>query len=311
MLRRQSSILREKRISFYLFIGLWLLGFLVFQLMPIIWGFANSLTNRMAFSLVIKFVGFQNYKKLLTDPEILYSFYTTFIYTISSTTVAVLFGLIFALLLERDTPARGLFRTLLYLPYVIPLVAVGWIFRLFLERETGFLNVLLLNLGVISANVGWLQQFPRESIIALALWRAGWSMIIFLGGLSTVPRELYEVASIDGARYFKRLTRITLPMISPFIFFQFVVSFIYSMQQFIQPYIMNPRPIRGTNVTMTPPPQDTFFVMSRAFFSIINQNRLAYGLSMLWILFFIVLIITVLFIKFGGFWVYTETEDKR
>ncbi len=311
MSRKRSSLLRERRSSFYLFIGLWLIGFLIFQLMPIVWGFVNSLTNRMAFSLVIKFIGFRNYAKLLTDPEILYSFLTTFIYTISSTIIAVFFGLLFALLLEKDTPARGLFRTLLYLPYVIPLIAVGWIFRLFLERETGFLNVILLNLGLISHSIGWLQRFPRESIVALALWRAGWSMIIFLGGLSTVPKELYEVASIDGAGYFKRLTRITLPMISPFIFFQFVVSFIYSMQQFIQPYIMNPRPIRGTNVTMTPPPRETFFVMSRGFFTIINQNRFAYGLAMLWILFFIVLIITVVFIKFGGFWVYTETEEKR
>ena len=164
-----------------MFIGFWLIGFCVFQLMPIIWGFANSLTNRMAFSVVIKFIGLGNYKKLLTDPEVLYSFLTTFIYTISSTTIAVLFGLIFALLLEKDTPARGLFRTLLYLPYVIPLIAVGWIFRLFLERETGFLNVVLTNIGILTNNVGWLQQFPRESIVVLALRRAGWSMIIFIG----------------------------------------------------------------------------------------------------------------------------------
>ena len=116
---------------------------------------------------------------------------------------------------------------------------------------------------------------------------------------------------IDGANYFRRLTRITLPMISPFIFFQFVVSFIYSMQQFIQPDIMNPRPIRGENVTMTPPPRETFFVMSRGFYTVITQNRFAYGLAMLWILFFIVLIITILFVKLGGFWVYTETEDRR
>ena len=311
MPRKRLSVKRAQRSSFYLFIGLWLIGFLVFQLMPIVWGFATSLTNRMAFSVAIKFIGMQNYTKLLADPEILFSFLTTFIYTISSTTIAVLFGLFFALLLEKDTPARGLFRTLLYLPYVIPLIAVGWIFRLFLERETGFLNVVLRNIGLISANVGWLQQFPRESIVALALWRAGWSMIIFLGGLSTVPKELYEVAAIDGARYFKKLARITLPMISPFIFFQFVVSFIYSMQQFIQPYIMNPRPIRGAGVTVTPPPRETFFIMSRAFFTITNQNRFAYGLAMLWMLFFVVLIITIIFVKFGGFWVYTETSEKE
>jgi len=306
-----TAELREKRISFYVFIGFWLLGFLVFMAMPIIWGFATSLTNRMAFSLNVKFIGLANYKKLFSDPEVMYSFFTTFVYTVSSTLLAVFLGLVYALLLEKETPGRGLFRTLLYMPYVIPLIAVGWIFRVFLERETGFLNVFLMRLDLIGANVAWLQEFPRESIISLSMWRAGWSMIIFLGGLSTVPNELYEVATIDGANFFRKLTRITLPMISPFIFFQLVVSFIYAMQQFIQPYILNPRPIRGERLTATPPPRETFFVMSQGYYTVVTQNRFAYGIAMLWLLFLFVLIFSILFIRFGGFWVYTETGGKK
>ena len=149
------------------------------------------------------------------------------------------------------------------------------------------------------------------SILMLSFWQAGWSMIIFLGALSTVPRELYEVATIDGAGYGRRVRHIMLPLISPFIFFQFVMSFIYAMQAFIQPYILNPRPIRGNWVMLNPPPNETFFVMSRAYYIITGQHKFAYGLAMLWVLFAVVLVLTILFVKFGGFWVYTEAEERR
>ena len=149
------------------------------------------------------------------------------------------------------------------------------------------------------------------SILLLSFWQAGWSMIIFLGALSTVPRELYEVATIDGAGYGRRMRHIMLPLISPFIFFQLVMSFIYAMQAFIQPYLLNPRPIRGNWVMTNPPPNATFFVMSRAYYIISGQHKFAYGLAMLWVLFAVVLVLTILFVRFGGFWVYTEAEERR
>ena len=243
--------------------------------------------------------------------HIRYAFLTTFIYTISSTCLAVITGFIIALLPERDVFGRGIFRTVLYFPYMIPLIAVGWIFKIFLDRDTGFFNVVLMKLGLISANVAWLAQFPRESIVVLALWMSGWSMIIFLGGLSTIPNELYEVARIDGAGYLRRLRHIMLPLLSPFIFFQFVASSIYSMQKFIEPFILNPRQIRGGNFAAQLPPKDSFFVMTRAFDIVFNRHRFAYGLSLLWILFAIILIITIVFIRLGGFFVYTEVDEKR
>jgi multiple sugar transport system permease protein len=191
------------------------------------------------------------------------------------------------------------------------MVAVGWIFRIFLERDTGFLNIVLLRLGVIQSGIPFIQNSPMGSILMLSFWQAGWSMIIFLGALSTVPRELYEVATIDGAGYGRRVRHIMLPLISPFIFFQLVMSFIYAMQAFIQPYILNPRTIRGNWLMQQTPPNETFFVMSRAYYIITNLNKFAYGLAMLWVLFAVVLAGTILFVKFGGFWVYTEAEEKR
>jgi multiple sugar transport system permease protein len=308
---RSSPLERHKRVSFYLFLAPWLFGFVVLQVTPIIWGFVISLTNRSAFPIAVKFVGLKNYLEVFRDPAILGSYWVSFVYTISNTLIAVVVGFIVALLLDRQLPGRGFFRTVLYFPYMIPLVAVGWIFRIFLERDTGFLNIVLVRLGILSSGVPWLQQFPMGSILMLSIWQAGWSMIIFLGALSTVPKELYEVATIDGAGYGRRVRHIMLPLISPFIFFQLVMSFIYAMQAFIQPYMMNPRPIRGNWLMTNPPPNEIFFVMSRAYYIITSQNKFAYGLAMLWVLFAVVLVLTILFVRFGGFWVYTEAEERR
>ena len=265
----------------------------------------------MAFSTNIRFVGLANYLKHLKDPEILFSFQTTFLYALLHTCLAILAGLLIALLLERGVPGRGVFRTILYFPYMIPVIAVGWIFRIFLERDTGFLNIVLLKLHLLPSAVAWLADFPLGSILSLSIWQAGWSMIIFLGGLSTIPAELYEVATIDGANYLRRVRHIILPLLSPFIFFQFVTSMIYAMQAFIQSYILNPRPLRGEMLFVTPPPRETFFVMARGYFNITGKNRFAYGLAMLWVLFAVVLLITILFIRLGGFLVYTEAEERR
>ncbi len=308
---RRSRAVAEQRTSFYLFLLPWIVGFLLFQLIPIGWGFWTSLTNRMAFSTSIKFIGLANYVKAVQDPEMMYSFVTTFLYALLHTTLAILTGLIAALLLEREMPGRSAFRTILYFPYMIPLIAVGWIFRLFLDRDTGFFNIFLLKLHLAPSAVAWLATYPLGSIVSLAIWQAGWSLIIFLGGLSTIPGELYEASTMDGANYPRRFFHVALPLLSPFIFFQFVSSMIYAMQTFIQSFILNPRPLRGEMLFMTPPPRETFFVMARGFFEVTGKNRFAYGLALLWMLFLVVLLITIIFIRLGGFVVYTEAEERK
>jgi multiple sugar transport system permease protein len=305
------SLERHKRTSFYLFLAPWIFGFLFMQVTPIVWGFFISLTNRSAFPIAVRFTGLKNYLELFRDKAVLGSYWVSFVYTVANTLIGVITGFLFALMLDRNLPGRGFFRTVLYFPYMIPMVAVGWIFRIFLERDTGFLNIVLLRLGILQSGIPFIQQSPMGSILILSFWQAGWSMIIFLGALSTVPRELYEVATIDGAGYGRRVRHIMLPLISPFIFFQLVMSFIYAMQAFIQPYILNPRPIRGNWLMTNTPPEETFFVMSRAYYIITFQNKFAYGLAMLWVLFAVVLILTILFVKFGGFWVYTEAEERK
>lgn len=308
---RVSKLQTENLTSFYMFLAPWLIGFILLQVIPIAWGFATSLTNRMAFSQKWKFIGLKNYITLLSNSDVVHAFFITFGYAFLHTAIAILTGLVMALLLERSVPGRGAFRTILFFPYMIPLVAVGGIFKIFLDRDTGFFNQFLITIGVMKQPIAWLQEYPLQSILSLAFWQAGWSMIIFLGGLATVPNELYETATIDGAGYLRRLRNITIPLLSPFIFFQFVSSMVCAMQTFVQPYLMNPKPRRGEELFRESPPRETFFVMAQAYQKIIQEHRFAYGLAMLWTLFVIILLITLVFIKLGGFVVYSEAEDKR
>ena len=307
----KNLLKRETTASFFIFISPWIFGFIFFQLIPIFWGLGTSFTNRMAFTTNLKFVGFANYIKHLKDIEVMFSFGVTILYSVLHTTIAIVMGFILALMLERRVWGRGLFRTLLYFPYMLPLIAVGWIFRIFLERDTGYLNILLIKIGILSENIAWLSEFPFLSILSLSFWQAGWSMVIFLGGLSTIPESLYEAATIDGAGYIKKLKNIVIPLVSPFILFQFITSVVYSMQAFIQPYILNPRPIRGSGLLSTLPPRDTFFVMAKGYYTIITQYRFASGMALLWMLFIIVILITLIFLKAGAFFVYSEVDNTK
>lgn len=306
---KKMTLQRERTWSFFIFISPWMAGFIFLWIIPIIWGFYTSLTNRMAFTVSPRFIGLQHYRDLITDTAILGAFARTILFSVLHTTIAICVGFVMALLLERRVFGRGVFRTLLYFPHMIPLVAVGWIFRIFLERDTGFLNTVLINIGLTSQNIAWLSTYPFFSILTLSFWQAGWSMLIFLGGLSTIPDSLYEAATIDGAKYLRKLRSIVIPMVSPFILFQFLMSVIYSLQVFVQPYILNPRPIRGGALMQITPPTETFFVMARGYFHIMTQYRFAYGLALLWLLFLFIMIVTLIFMKLGAFLVYSEADD--
>ena len=307
-LRKNGFFEREKRKSFYLFMSLWIAGFAVFQLIPILWGFNASLTNRMAFSLQVKFVGFQNYVKVFADEGVFHSISATFIFSLLNTVIQVTLGFALALVVNTKIRGKGFFRLFYYLPYVIPVVATGWILRIFFDKNVGTLNILLSNLGIISQNISWLGDHTLFTVLTAGFWRVGWSMLIFLGGLATVPSELYDAADVDGAGSFRKLGIITLPMLSPFIAFQCVVSFIYGMQEFILPYLLNPTAIRGGQVTMENPPRATFFILPKGYDLIFNKGRLAYGFAVLWVTFVIILVLSLIYARIAKKSTYSEMD---
>lgn len=305
---RPMLLERERRKSFYLFMSLWIFGFTVFEVIPVLWGFKVSLTNQMAFSVNVKFVGLRNYAKAFADATVFYSILTTFLFALLNTVIQVALGFALALLVNGNVRGKGLFRLFYYLPYVIPVVAAGWILRVFFDKNIGTLNLLLRSLGVITENISWLGDYGMCTVIAAGFWRVGWSMLIFLGGLATIPLELYDAADVDGAGPARKLGIITLPLLSPFIAFQCIVSFIYGMQEFILPYILNPTAIRGGQITMESPPKETFFILAKGYDLIFNKGRLAYGFSVLWISFIIMLAMSIAYARLEKRSTYSEMD---
>ena len=265
-----------------------------------LWGLQVSLTNRTLFTARPSFVGLRNYLALAGDPAIRDAFLTTFLYTLSSTGLSVGLGLALALLLERSLPGKAGLRTLFYFPCLIPDIAVGWIFRIFLERDSGLFNALF------RLRVDWLAVLPRGTLISLSAWQAGWAMLILLGGLATIPEELDEAARIDGAAYHQRLRHITLPLLTPFLLFLAVTGFIACMQVFLLPFLLSPFPQRGVYLFDKGLPRETNFIMSRALFLTISNTRFAYGLALMWLLFLSLLAFTFLFLRLSRLWVYEE-----
>ena len=146
---------------------------------------------------------------------------------------------------------------------------------MFLERDARFLNVLLVRIGLLRAGVPWLASYPRGTLISLAIWQAGWGMVILLAGLGTNPEELIDAARVDGASYPQRLRRVSLPLLSPF------------------------PTVRAMNVLTTSTPPETTFVMMRALFLAISQGRIGYGLGLVWMLLAAVILFTILLLRLG------------
>ena len=301
---------RERRKTFYYFLSLWIIGFIVFQIIPILWGFKVSLTNQMAFTINLKFVGLKNYIKLMMDMSFWYSIYATFVYSILNSILQVGLGLFLALILEKSIRGKSLFQLAFFLPYIIPIVAAGWVFRVFLDKNIGMLNTSLEYLNFSAEGIHWLGEYPLSSILATNIWRVGWSLLIFIGGLSTIPQDLYDAAKVDGCKPLTMIRVITLPFLSPFIVFQLIVSFIYGFQEFILPYLLNPYPIRGAQLTMQGDniSPSIYVILTKGYDTVFVKNRLAYGFAMLWVTFILILLFSLIFMKILKKYTYTEIE---
>lgn len=301
---------RERRKTFYYFLSLWIIGFIVFQIIPILWGFKVSLTNQMAFTINLKFVGLKNYIKLMMDMSFWYSIYATFVYSILNSILQVGLGLFLALILEKSIRGKSLFQLAFFLPYIIPIVAAGWVFRVFLDKNIGMLNTILEYLNFSAEGIHWLGEYPLSSILATNIWRVGWSLLIFIGGLSTIPQDLYDAAKVDGCKPLTMIRVITLPFLSPFIVFQLIVSFIYGFQEFILPYLLNPYPIRGAQLTMQGDniSPSIYVILTKGYDTVFVKNRLAYGFAMLWVTFILILLFSLIFMKILKKYTYTEIE---
>jgi multiple sugar transport system permease protein len=271
----------------FVFIGPWLIGLLLFTAGPMIASLVMSLTN---FDLLhadqTKFVGLDNYVRLAGDPTVMGSLIATIKFAIIVIPLTMLASLGFALLLNHPKlPAKGPLRALVYLPVMIPLVASTLVWIGFLNTETGWMNQILRALGLPTPD--WINSqtwiYPALSIIGL--WAIGNFMVIKIAGLQSVPTELYEAARIDGAGPWTTFRRITIPLISPVLLYNLVIVLIGTFQYFTQAYTMTNG--RGD------PNNATLFINLVLFREGFVFNHMGYAAAIAWLLFAIVMILTL------------------
>ncbi len=294
---------RETRAAFA-FLSPWIIGFLVFTAGPMIWSLVLSFTN---YNLVDspKNVGFKNYRRMFDDPRVHTALANTFIYALLFVPLAIIVALVLAMLLNRLTKGVGFFRTAFYLPVMTPAVAVAVLFSLLLNGDYGLINKALALIGIQGPQ--WLTDpnWIKPSIVLMSLWGLGAAVVIFLAALKNVPNDLYEAAAIDGASKWRSFRSITVPMISPAIFFQVIILTIASLQMFDKVYVLFGNPGSATYAGNA-----SLFYSMYLFQQAFQSLRMGYASALAWLLFAIILIITVIQVKVGNRFVYYE-GDRR
>lgn len=293
-----SSLRRCEAITFYLFIAPWAIGFLVFGAGPIIASLVLSFTNYNIVSSPL-FVGPANYGEMVSnDPVFTTSLVNTVYYTVIFVPAQIIVAFALALLLNVKVRGVAVYRTLFYLPSIVPAVASSVLWIWILEPQWGLLNSALHFVGVEGplwlASMNW----SKPSLILMALWGSGGAMIIFLAGLQGVPVHLHEAAMIDGAGRWKRFWHVTVPMMSPTIFFVLVLGIIGSFQVFTAAYIM----------TDGGPNNSTLFYLLYLYRQAFHFLNMGYASAMAWLLLLIIMAFTLVQLWLAPRWVYYENE---
>jgi multiple sugar transport system permease protein len=264
------------------FVSPWLVGFLAFTLAPVALSFYYSLCEYTVLQPPL-FVGAANYHELMHDSVFWLSLKNTLCFASMVIPASLLLSLGLAMLLNVRIPGQSVFRTIIFMPSLVPIVASAMIWMWMFNGRYGMINHLLLKVGVTGP--AWLDN-PAWALPALAmmsLWGVGYNVVIYLAGLQDVPRELYEAAEIDGAGIWGRLWHVTLPFLSPVIFFNLIMSIIWVLQVLDIPYIMTPNggPARSTEVI-------AMYLYDSGF----RFLRMGYASAIAWIMLLVILLLT-------------------
>jgi multiple sugar transport system permease protein len=284
------------------FIAPWLIGFFVFTAWPMVYSLYLSFTSYDVLNPP-RWIGLENYQKLFADPKFSASLWNSFIYTALHVPLATIVALALALLLNRAGKAAGFFRTAFYVPSVTPSVAVGILWLWLLNPRIGLVNRALGLFG--ASGPGWTTDpnWIKPGIIIMSLWSVGSTVIIYLAALRNVPNDLYEVSSLDGAGPWQQFWKITLPLISGSIFFTVIVNTIGSIQIFTEVYTMffgNMQSGAGSEAAL--------FYVIYLFRQAFEFLHMGYASALAWILFVIILILTLIQLRLSKRWVYYEGE---
>jgi multiple sugar transport system permease protein len=283
-----------------LFVSPWLVHFLVFELWPMLASIYYSLTAYSVLKPPV-FIGLDNYAVLFTDdPRFATTIYNTVYYTIGAVGVGTLTAILLAMMLNMKIRGQAIYRTVIYLPSVVPVVASAIVFLWFLNPQYGVLMSILRFFGL--PTVGWLSDpvWSKPSLVMLALWGIGGAVVIYLAGLQDVPGELYEAADIDGAGAWSKFWNVTLPILSPVILYNVIVGIIGAMQVFAQIYIL----------TAGGPADSTMMYAYYLYITAFQFFKMGYASAMAWILFLIVFAATLVVFRTSARWVYYGGETR-
>lgn len=296
--KRFNPAQREER-YFYLFVMPWLLGFVIFTFGPML---ASGFLSFTEFSVMSapKWIGTANYQQMFQTPLFWKSMGNTLYMVGLDLPLGLMASLGAAVLLNQKLRGVNVFRAIFYLPVLIPAIANILLWVWIFDKDAGILNTILKIFGL--APQPWLtsEVWSKPSLVFMNLWGIGGAMLVYLAGLKGVPVELHEAAKIDGASSWSAFWKITVPLLTPTILFQLVIGVIYEFQIFTQGYILGGGPNFST----------TFYVL-HLFNNAFRYLKMGYASAMAWILFGIVLIITLLVFRSTPYWVYYESERKR
>jgi multiple sugar transport system permease protein len=299
----RSALARKEARWGFLFIAPWIVGFLAFTLLPMAASLVLMVTNvRLDQAEPIRFVGLDNIAAMLADHTTWDSLAVTFRFAAFNLPIAIVIPFVVALVLNsRYLRAVGLFRTLFFLPYVIPFVSGVLAWQGMLNLETGWVNGFLRLIGVDNPP-NWLQDqtLIYPSLAFIGLWGIGAGVIVNLAGLRGIPTELYDAARIDGAGPWATLRNVTIPMMSPVIFYSLILGIVDVLQYFLVPLVL----YNGTGE----PGGSTLFFNLVLYKQAFNFNNYSYGATLGWLLFVITLAITLVVFRSSRRWVYAAGD---
>jgi multiple sugar transport system permease protein len=285
-----------------LFASPWVVGFLGFTLYPIISSFIYSLNVFTILGQSMRWVGLANYKELLFGDKLLWkSLYNTLFMVALGTPFHILIAIIIALLLNLKLRGVAFYRTVYYLPTIVPVIATSVLWLWIFNPEYGLINSFLSVLGIHGP--GWLTEpeLVKPAFILMGVWTIGGTIVIFLAGMQDVPVNLLEAATLDGAGGLQRVLYVTLPLLSPVILFNLVMGVIGGFQIFTQAFVM----------TNGGPLDATLFYALYLYQNAFVFFKMPYASAMAWLLFLVVLLATFVIFRSSARFVYYEGEDKR
>jgi multiple sugar transport system permease protein len=297
MSKQHLSLSRQEAKYGWMFIAPWVIGFGVFMLYPILASLYYSLCDYSVLEGAA-FIGLENYRELLHDEIFWKALGNTLYYAAGALPLGLVAALALAMLLNTGVRGLTVYRTIYFLPSLVPMVALAVLWLWIFNGEYGILNYVLRALFHVEGP-GWLSdpRWSKPALILISLWGVGHAMVIYLAGLQDVPQHLYEAAELDGANWWQKIRHVTLPMISPVIQFNLIMGIIGAFQFFAVPYVMSPS---GA------PARSTYFYTMYLFDNAFSYLRMGYASAMAWLMFIVIFLLTLLALRISTRYVHYE-----